>query len=95
MRHEPETDNSYSDSFVGGYTAEWLKSKQTGNWYIKAAVQNGCKASARVIEHVGCLEPICWADEIGTPLQLPKEAGKEPEEIPEQTKAELEKEQMV
>ena len=83
VRHEPHTDNSHSDSFVGGYTAEWLRSKQTGNWDIKAAVENGCKASARVIEHVGCLEPICWADELGTSLQLPKESEKGSEDIPE------------
>ncbi|KAL8858524.1 MAG: hypothetical protein Q9178_005022 [Gyalolechia marmorata] len=55
------------DSFVGGYTAEYLKSKSTGNWDIESAVQKGCKAAARVIEHLGCLEPICWADEIDIP----------------------------
>ncbi|KAL8902732.1 MAG: hypothetical protein Q9207_004429 [Kuettlingeria erythrocarpa] len=55
------------DSFVGGYTAEYMNSKRSGRWDIKAAVQKGCKASARVIERIGCLEPICWADEIDTP----------------------------
>ena len=83
VRYELYTDTSHSDSFLGGYTAEWLRSKQTGKWDIKAAVQNGCKASARVIEHVGCLEPICWADEIGISLQLPKESEKGSEDVPE------------
>ena len=62
-----EADTLFSDSFVGGYAAEYLRSKLTGTWDIRSAVQKGCKASARVIEHIGCLEPICWADEIDIP----------------------------
>ncbi|KAG8530278.1 uncharacterized protein KY384_004779 [Bacidia gigantensis] len=56
------------DSFVGGYTASYMAQKldlpEGGKWDIKAAISNGNKAAARIIEHVGCLEPICWADEV-------------------------------
>lgn len=44
-----------------------MAQKQKGQWDIKAAVQYGCKAAARVIEHLGCLEPIVWADEVDIP----------------------------
>ena len=52
---------------MGGYAAQYIAQKQKGQWDIKAAVQNGCKASARVIEHLGCLAPIVWADEVDIP----------------------------
>lgn len=52
---------------MGGYVAEYLAQKQKGQWDIEAAVQYGCKASARVIEYVGCLDPIVWADEVDIP----------------------------
>jgi sugar/nucleoside kinase (ribokinase family) len=53
---------------VGGYAAQYMAQKQQkGQWDIKAAVQYGCKASARVIEHLGCLDPIVWADEVDIP----------------------------
>ncbi|KAL9124753.1 MAG: hypothetical protein Q9217_005949 [Psora testacea] len=61
--------------FVGGYVAQYMAQKQKGEWDIKAAVQYGCKASARVIEHLGCLHPIVWADEVDIPLKS-KEAEK-------------------
>ena len=56
-----------------------MAQKQKGQWDIKAAVQYGCKASARVIEYLGCLDPIAWADEVDTPRYL-NEAEK-PQEI--------------
>ena len=49
---------------MGGYAAEYMAQKKKGQWDIKAAVQYGCKASARVIEHLGCLDSISWADEV-------------------------------
>lgn len=52
---------------MGGYAAEYIKQRQMGQWNIEAAVRYGCKASARVIEHLGCLAPIAWADEVDTP----------------------------
>lgn len=55
------------DSFVGGYVSQYLKQRQEGEWDIKVAVQYGCKAAARVIEELGCLEPIPWADEVDIP----------------------------
>lgn len=48
-----------------------MADKQKGEWDIKAAVEFGCKASAWVIEHLGCLHPICWADEVDIP-QYPR-----------------------
>ena len=50
--------------------AQYMAQKQKGQWDIKAAVQYGCKASARVIEYLGCLNPIAWADELDTPRYL-------------------------
>lgn len=47
-----------------------MAQKQKGQWDIKAAVQYGCKASARVIEYLGCVYPIVWADEVDTPWYL-------------------------
>lgn len=44
-----------------------MAQKQKGEWNIRAAVQYGCKASARVIEYLGCQEPIVWADEVDIP----------------------------
>ena len=44
-----------------------MAQRQQGQWDIKAAVKYGCKASARVIEHLGCLDPIVWADEVDIP----------------------------
>lgn len=55
------------DSFVGGYVADYMAQKQKGQWDIEIAVQYGCKASARVIEYLGRLEPIVWADEVDIP----------------------------
>ena len=52
---------------MGGYAAKYLADKQKGEWDIRAAVEFGSKASARVIEHLGCLHPICWADEVDIP----------------------------
>lgn len=52
---------------MGGYAAQYMAQKQKGQWDIKAAVQYGCKASARVIEYLGCLDPIVWADEVDIP----------------------------
>ena len=46
---------------------QYIAQKQKGEWDIEAAVWYGCKASARVIEHLGCLTPIAWADELDTP----------------------------
>ena len=59
------------DSFVGAYAAEYLKMKKTGEWDIKKAVVYGCKAAARVIEYLGCLDPIVWADEVDIPRYPP------------------------
>ena len=71
----------HSDNFVGGYTASYMSQKlrlpEGGRWDIKAAVENGCKAAARIIEHVGCLNPICWADEVDIPWY-----SKKAEDIP-------------
>lgn len=61
------TGMKYRDSFVGAYAAQYMAQKQKGEWNIMAAVQYGCKASARVIEYLGCLEPIVWADEVDIP----------------------------
>ena len=64
----------HRDSFVGGYVAEYLAQKQRGEaWNIEAAIAYGCKASARVIEELGCLDPIAWADEVDIPRRPPKE----------------------
>lgn len=52
------------DTFVGAYAADYMAQKRKGKWDIEAAVLYGCKASARVIEHLGCLHPIPWADEV-------------------------------
>ena len=52
-----------------------MAQRQQGQWDIKAAVKYGCKASARVIEHLGCLDPICWADEVDIP-RYPNEVEK-------------------
>ena len=52
---------------MGAYAAQYMAQKQRGQWNIEAAVQYGCKASARVIEHIGCLDPIAWADEVDIP----------------------------
>lgn len=52
---------------MGAYAAQYMAQKQKGQWDIRAAVQYGCKASARVIEHLGCLDPIVWADEVDIP----------------------------
>ena len=52
---------------MGGYAAQYIQQKQMNQWDIEAAVRYGCKASARVIEHLGCLAPIVWADEVDTP----------------------------
>lgn len=74
------------DSFVGGYVAELLAQKrggeinvETGQWDIEAGIAYGCKASARVIEAIGCLDPIAWADEVDIPRRPPKVI--EPEEF--------------
>ena len=61
---------THRDSFVGGYMAQYMAQKPKGQWDIKAAVQYGCKASARVIEYLGCLDPIVWADEVDKPRYL-------------------------
>lgn len=52
---------------MGAYVAQYMAQKQKGQWDIRAAVQYGCKASARVIEYLGCLDPIVWADEVDIP----------------------------
>ena len=65
----------HRDSFVGAYAAQYMAQKQKGHWDIKAAVQYGCKASARVTEHFGCLKPIVWADEVDIPRDI--DAGTE------------------
>ncbi|KAL8827855.1 MAG: hypothetical protein Q9191_002936 [Dirinaria sp. TL-2023a] len=57
----------YRDSFVGAYAASYIEQKQKGEWDIEAAVRYGCKAAARVIEHLGCLHKIPWADEVDAP----------------------------
>lgn len=70
----------HRDSFVGGYTAKYLTQKQKGQWDIKEAVQYGCKAAARVIEYLGCLDPIVWADEVDLP-RYPKDVENTPETV--------------
>lgn len=60
---------------MGAYAAQYMAQKLQGQWDIRAAVQYGCKASARVIEHLGCLEPIVWADEVDIP-RYPNKAEK-------------------
>ena len=65
--HRERTLTNHRDSFVGGYVAQYIMQKQSNQWDIKAAVQYGCKAAARVIEHLGCLAPIPWADEVDIP----------------------------
>lgn len=50
-----------------------MQQKLMGEWDIKVAVQYGCKAAARIIEHVGCLSQIGWADEIDI-IRYPEEA---------------------
>lgn len=62
------------DSFVGGYVAEYLAQKQEQKWEIEVAIKYGCKASARVIEALGCLDPIAWADQVDIPRRPPQEA---------------------
>jgi sugar/nucleoside kinase (ribokinase family) len=49
------------DSFVGGHAAQYMAQKQKGQWDVKAVVQYGREASARGIEHLGCLHsrPSC------------------------------------
>ena len=49
-----------------------LQLPEGARWDIKVAVKNGCKAPARIIEHVGCLNPICWADEVDIPWYTKK-----------------------
>ena len=44
-----------------------LQLSEGGRWDIKVAMKNGCKAAARIIEHVGCLNLICGADEVDIP----------------------------
>ncbi|KAF7502386.1 hypothetical protein GJ744_005964 [Endocarpon pusillum] len=61
------------DTFVGAYAAQYMAQKKKGQWDIEAAVKYGCKASACVIEHVGTLIPIPWADEIDI-VRHPNEA---------------------
>lgn len=71
------------DSFVGGYTAEYIAQKQKGQWDIREAVQYGCKAAARVIEYLGCLDPIVWADEVELPRYV--DGGEKTPELAEAT----------
>lgn len=52
--------------------AQYFAQKREGKWDIEAAVSYGCKAAARVIEVLGCLDPIVWADEVDTP-RYPRE----------------------
>jgi len=49
-----------------------MDQKQRGQWDILEAVAFGCKAAARVIEHIGCLDPIAWRDEVNHPRILSK-----------------------
>ena len=60
---------------MGAYAAQYIEQTQKGEWDIRAAVQYGCKASARVIEYLGRLEPIVWADEVDIP-RSPNETEK-------------------
>lgn len=41
-------------------------------WDIGAAVRFGCKASARIIESLGTLDHIAWADEVDIPKYPPQ-----------------------
>jgi len=42
-----------------------VRQKSSGKDFdIRKAVRFACQASARVIEHIGCLEPIPWLDEL-------------------------------
>lgn len=52
---------------MGAYATQYIAQKQKGQWDIRSAMQYGCKASARVIEYLGCLDPIVWADEVDIP----------------------------
>ena len=55
----------YSDTFVGAYGVEVVRQMNSGaDFDIRKAVEFACKASARVIEHVGCLEPFPWLDQV-------------------------------
>lgn len=53
------------DTFVGAYGVEVVRQMASGMPFdIRKAVQFACKASARVIQKIGCLEPIPWLDEV-------------------------------
>ena len=54
-----------SDTFVGAYGVEVVRQMSSGAEFdIRKAVDFACKASARVIEYLGCLEPIPWLDQV-------------------------------
>ena len=64
---------------MGAYAVNYIQQKHTNKWDIKLAVEYACKASARTIEHQGCLDPIPWADKVDVP-RYPKDANKLQEE---------------
>ena len=42
-----------------------VRQKHSGKKFdIGRAVRFACKASSRIIEHIGCLEPIPWFDDL-------------------------------
>jgi hypothetical protein len=49
---------------VGAYAVEYVRQRNRGTWDIKFAVERACKASASVIQKVGCQLAIPWADEL-------------------------------
>ena len=54
----------YRDTFVGAYAVQWVKGMKTGGWDLKSAVRHCCKASAQIIQQVGCQKAIPWASDI-------------------------------
>ena len=57
-------DGVFRDTFVGAYAVQWVKEKHGGNWDLRSTVQYACQASAHIIQHVGCQEPIPWASDL-------------------------------
>ena len=53
------------DTFVGAYAVQWKKEKQQGGkWNLRTTVEYACKASAHIIQQVGCQESIPWASDL-------------------------------
>lgn len=53
------------DTFVGAYGVEVVRQMTSGMAFdIKRAAHFACKASARIIQNIGCPEPISGHDEL-------------------------------